>query len=102
MCLASPCGIPCPPLFSTEDYLAMARESGVITANAMGAYTFGLLSYGPGLHAGALAFHSLTLSQPKTSKKTQRIAPARGHTDIQPGIATKIRGREHKKIALLS
>ena len=51
------------PLFSTEDYLTMARESGVITANAMGAYTFGLLSYGPGLHAGALAFHSLTLSQ---------------------------------------
>ncbi len=35
----------------------------MITANAMGAYTFGLLKYGPGLHAGALAFHSLTLSQ---------------------------------------
>ncbi|MFP4479974.1 MAG: HAD-IC family P-type ATPase [Desulfohalobiaceae bacterium] len=51
------------PLFSTGDYLRMARESGVITVNAMGAYTFGLLKYGPGLHAGALAFHSLTLSQ---------------------------------------
>mgnify|MGYP006278501063 FL=1 len=51
------------PLFRTQDYLRMTRESGVITANAMGAYTFGLLRYGPGLHAGALAFHSLTLSQ---------------------------------------
>jgi Ca2+-transporting ATPase len=51
------------PLFSAGDYLRMARESGVIMANAMGAYTFGLLRYGPGLHAGALAFHALTLSQ---------------------------------------
>ncbi len=51
------------PLFSTSDYLTMSRESGVITANAMGAYTFGLLRYGPGLHAGSLAFHTLTLSQ---------------------------------------
>jgi Ca2+-transporting ATPase len=61
--LSQPPRDPQAPLFSAGDYLRMARESGVITANAMGAYTFGLLKYGPGLHAGALAFHSLTLSQ---------------------------------------
>ncbi len=51
------------PLFSTSDYLTMSHESIVISANAMGAYTFGLMRYGPGLHAGSLAFHTLTLSQ---------------------------------------
>jgi Ca2+-transporting ATPase len=50
-------------LFSSSDYLTMSRESGVITANAMGAYAFGLLRYGAGMHAGSLAFHTLTLSQ---------------------------------------
>jgi Ca2+-transporting ATPase len=61
--LSQPPRDPQDPLFRTQDYLRMTLESGVITANAMGTYTFGLLKYGPGLHAGALAFHSLTLSQ---------------------------------------
>ncbi len=51
------------PLFSRADYARMTAESGVITAASMGAYTSGLLRYGPGLQAGAMAFHSLTLSQ---------------------------------------
>ena len=51
------------PIFGTDDYASMARESGVITANALGAYGYGLVRYGAGLQAGSLAFHSLTLSQ---------------------------------------
>ena len=61
--LTQPPRDPDAPFFSNQDYLDMTKESGVITANTLGAYAFGLLRYGPGLHAGALAFHSLTLSQ---------------------------------------
>ncbi|MFP4226219.1 MAG: HAD-IC family P-type ATPase [Desulfobacterales bacterium] len=52
------------PIFSRSDYGTMMRESGVITGTAMGAYGYGLLTYGfGGAQASALAFHSLTLGQ---------------------------------------
>ena len=51
------------PIFSRSDYGTMMRESGVITGTAMGAYGYGLLKYGFGAQASALAFHSLTLGQ---------------------------------------
>ncbi|MDZ7832942.1 MAG: HAD-IC family P-type ATPase [Desulfobacterales bacterium] len=51
------------PIFNRSDYGTMMRESGVITGTAMGAYGYGLLTYGFGAQASALAFHSLTLGQ---------------------------------------
>jgi len=51
------------PIFSRADYGTMIRESAVMTGTAMGAYGYGLLTYGFGARASALAFHSLTLGQ---------------------------------------
>ena len=51
------------PLFSNREYLDMAKESAVITGNAMATYLFGYFKYGAGARASTMAFHSLTASQ---------------------------------------
>jgi Ca2+-transporting ATPase len=51
------------PLFSTEDYKQMVRESAAITGGAMAAYGFGLSRYGLGIRSTTLAFQSLTIGQ---------------------------------------
>ncbi|ETR74273.1 MAG: Ca2+-transporting ATPase [Candidatus Magnetoglobus multicellularis str. Araruama] len=51
------------PLFHKKEYMEMAQESAVITANSLGAYLYGLSRYGSGSHASTIAFHSLTVSQ---------------------------------------
>jgi len=54
---------PSAPLFNNAEYLDMAKESGVITANSLAAYLYGMTKYGAGAHASTIAFHSLTVSQ---------------------------------------
>ncbi len=51
------------PVVRHRDLGRMALESGVITAGAMAAFAFGRWRYGPGTHAGALAFNTLTTGQ---------------------------------------
>lgn len=51
------------PLLSGSDYRRMAFESGVITAGALGAYSYGIARYGLGASATTLAFQGLTLGQ---------------------------------------
>ena len=46
-----------------QDFKRYGLESTAITAGTLGAYSVGLLRYGPGPQAGTLAFMSLTLSQ---------------------------------------
>lgn len=46
-----------------SDYAKLIRESGIITAGALGVYGYSLLRYGPGQNAGTNAFMSLTLAQ---------------------------------------
>ncbi len=48
------------PLLTGSDFRHMLRESAVMSAGALGAYGYGLLSRGP---AGTLAFHTLAVSQ---------------------------------------
>jgi P-type Ca2+ transporter type 2C len=50
------------PIFNGADFKRMAFESGAITAGAMGAYGYGLVSSGMG-SAMTLGFHSLTTGQ---------------------------------------
>jgi Ca2+-transporting ATPase len=45
------------------DYAELIRESGIITAGALGVYGYSVLRYGPGQNAGTNAFMSLTLAQ---------------------------------------
>ena len=51
------------PLFSGQDFRAMAAEAGIISAGAMAAYGFGISRYGRGPQAGSLAFQTLVFSQ---------------------------------------
>lgn len=51
------------PLLSGRDFKRMAFESAVISAGALGAYTYGMARYGLGARASSLAFHSLTAGQ---------------------------------------
>ncbi|HEY8158277.1 MAG TPA: cation-transporting P-type ATPase, partial [Methylobacter sp.] len=51
------------PIVSRSDYSKLIRESGIITAGALGVYGYSRLRYGPGQHAGTHAFMSLTLAQ---------------------------------------
>jgi len=48
------------PLLTGSDFRRMLRESAVMSAGALGAYGYGLVSRGP---AGTLAFHTLAVSQ---------------------------------------
>jgi Ca2+-transporting ATPase len=50
-------------LFSGGDFKRMTFESAMISAGAMGAYTYGLARYGAGLRATGLAFQGLTFAQ---------------------------------------
>lgn len=45
------------------DLARIAREGGIITAGAMGAYGWGMIRYGAGARAGSLAFMTLTSAQ---------------------------------------
>jgi len=51
------------PIISARDYRALLRESGLISAGALGAYGYGVLRYGPGAQASTQAFMTLTLGQ---------------------------------------
>jgi Ca2+-transporting ATPase len=51
------------PIFNGADFKRMTFESGVLTAGALGAYSYGMLRYGLGAQASTLAFHSLTTGQ---------------------------------------
>ena len=51
------------PFFTPSDYKRMGLEAGVLASGALGAYTYGLMKYGPGAGASTLAFHSLTTGQ---------------------------------------
>jgi Ca2+-transporting ATPase len=46
-----------------DDWLRIARESGVITLGALGAYGYGLMRHGNALHASTMTFNTLTLAQ---------------------------------------
>ncbi|TAK63864.1 MAG: cation-transporting P-type ATPase [Methylobacter sp.] len=50
-------------IVSRSDYFKLIRESGIITAGALGVYGYSRLRYGPGQKAGTHAFMSLTLAQ---------------------------------------
>ena len=50
-------------IIGSADFGRIAREGGVITAGAMGAYGWGMLRYGLGPRAGSLAFMTLTCGQ---------------------------------------
>ncbi len=51
------------PIFTGREYQRLAFEAGALTAGALGAYGYGLLRSGPGVHASTLAFHGLTTAQ---------------------------------------
>jgi Ca2+-transporting ATPase len=51
------------PLFSGADYKRMVFESSIISASSLGAYAFGIATYGMGARAGSIAFQSLTIGQ---------------------------------------
>ena len=51
------------PIIRRSDLMRMTIESGVITGGTLGAYAWGLLRYGPGARASALAFNTLTVAQ---------------------------------------
>ncbi len=51
------------PLFSRDEYKRMVFEAATITGGALAAYGYGLLRYGFGPGAGAMAFQSLTIGQ---------------------------------------
>jgi Ca2+-transporting ATPase len=50
-------------ILSGSDFRSMIRESAAISGGALAAYGYGLLRYGAGSAAGALAFQSLTVGQ---------------------------------------
>jgi Ca2+-transporting ATPase len=54
---------PAESLFSGQDYRRMALESAVISGSSLAAYGFGVLQYGFGPRASAIAFQSLTTGQ---------------------------------------
>jgi Ca2+-transporting ATPase len=51
------------PLFSRDEYRRMVFEASTITGGALTAYGYGLVRYGFGAGAGAMAFQSLTIGQ---------------------------------------
>lgn len=51
------------PIFSGDEYWSIMRESATLSAAALSAYGYGLMRYGIGARAGALAFNSLTIAQ---------------------------------------
>ncbi|MGY6277924.1 HAD-IC family P-type ATPase [Methylomonas sp. MgM2] len=51
------------PIVSRKQYGKLLRESGVISAGALGVYGYSLMRYGMGPKAGTNAFMALTLSQ---------------------------------------
>ncbi|MFH0731271.1 MAG: HAD-IC family P-type ATPase [Pseudomonadota bacterium] len=50
-------------LFSPRDYRRMFLESTTIAGGGLGAFIYGMIRYGSVARAGALAFHSLAISQ---------------------------------------
>jgi Ca2+-transporting ATPase len=61
--LAQPPRNPADPILSSADLRRIGMESAAISAGALGAYGYGLLRYGMGPQAGALAFTTLTIGQ---------------------------------------
>lgn len=51
------------PIVAKEDMWRYVREGGVLAGGAVGAYTYGVLRYGPGARAGTIAFDTLVLGQ---------------------------------------
>src|SRR5579884_303454 len=51
------------PIIQTADFKRIGFEAGVISAGAIGAYSYGLARYGAGPAAGTMAFMSLTTGQ---------------------------------------
>jgi len=91
---------PRPPdaaIVSRGDYLKLLRESGLITAGALGVYGYGRLRYGPGLNAGTNAFMSLTFAQllhayrcrsESTSIFNRESRPANRYLDSAVGLSS--------------
>ena len=51
------------PILNGSDFRRLGAESATIAAGAMGAYGYGLLRYGRGVRAGAMALQTLALGQ---------------------------------------
>ena len=51
------------PIMRKSDFKRITFESSIISASALGAYTYGISRYGMGARANSLAFQSLTLGQ---------------------------------------
>ncbi|MDB5770300.1 MAG: cation-transporting P-type ATPase [Burkholderia sp.] len=54
---------PVKPIVGIAELKRYAREAAVISGGALGAYVFGMMRYGPGGRAGAIAFNTLILGQ---------------------------------------
>jgi len=51
------------PIIGPDDLKRIAFEGGMMSVGALGAYGYGLARYGPGTHAGTLAFMGLSTAQ---------------------------------------
>jgi Ca2+-transporting ATPase len=51
------------PIVRKSDFKRITFEASIISASALGAYTYGISRYGMGARANSLAFQSLTLGQ---------------------------------------
>ncbi|MFZ2446038.1 MAG: HAD-IC family P-type ATPase [Syntrophobacteraceae bacterium] len=51
------------PIVGASDFKRLTFEAATISAGSLGAYAYGVMRYGMGAQAGAVAFQSLTLTQ---------------------------------------
>jgi Ca2+-transporting ATPase len=61
--LKNPPRDPKEPILRRRDFSRLARESAMISAGALGSYTYGLVRYGQGARASTQAFLTLVLGQ---------------------------------------
>jgi Ca2+-transporting ATPase len=67
---------PTEPLLRRSDFGQISLESLLIASASLGAYSYGLRRYGPGLHSGTVTFMSLVMAELMHSISCRSTAPS--------------------------